>query len=96
MMPRQLPDFQLIESQPSTLNGNPSHILAHKYSNANPGSLQQMAVITLEDGNAYVLGFVREESKFQNYFSIAQYMISTFEVGPFGTDNLPLSLFSPV
>ena len=75
-------NFMLLNSVPSTLDGNPAQILVFKYSNFLPqfNTLKAMIVLTVKDQKAYAISYVAESSKYSEYLPTIQEMINSFRI----------------
>jgi hypothetical protein len=75
------PSVQIIESNPSTLAGNPAHKTVFL---ASSGSglfkIETMLVWTVKGNNVYTISFNSEAAKYPTYVPIVQKMINTFEI----------------
>ena len=75
------PGVQIIESNPSTLAGNPAHKTVFL---ASSGSglfkIETMLVWTVKGNNVYTISFNSEAAKYPTYVPIVQKMINTFEI----------------
>jgi eukaryotic-like serine/threonine-protein kinase len=75
------PGVQIIESNPSTLAGNPAHTTVFL---ASSGSgifkIETMLVWTVKGNNVYAISFNSEAAKYPTYVPIVQKMINTFEI----------------
>jgi hypothetical protein len=73
--------FTLIESTAITL---PENILAqkivYKIGAHNGGTIKTMEVLTIKDNRAFIIRFGAESSKYNDYLSIAQKMMDSFQI----------------
>jgi eukaryotic-like serine/threonine-protein kinase len=75
-------NFQLLESRPSSLAGNPAHILVFQYSNFLPqlNTLKAMTIVTVKGDKAYSLSYDAEMSKYNTYLPSVQKMINSTQI----------------
>ena len=89
-----LPGFELVDSRSTLLNGTSAHSLVYKYRDDTIGPVEQMAVLTVKNGKAYVIGYVAELANYSDYLPVIQKMLGSFEMGPFAPQGSPLLIFS--
>ena len=77
-----LSDFTPIESNPTTLAGNPAHRLVYGYTDPEIGALQEMQVLTVKDDILYTFTYLAEQSKYLKYLPTALDMLKSIEIGP--------------
>ena len=75
------PSVQIIESNPSTLTGNPAHKTVFLASSGSgPFKIETMLVWTVKGNNVYTISFNSEAAKYATYLPVVQKMINTFEI----------------
>jgi len=75
------PGVQIIESNPSTLAGNPAHKTVFLASSGSgPFKIETMLVWTVKGNNIYTIYFNSEAAKYATYLPVVQRMINTFEI----------------
>ncbi len=74
---RQAPNFQLIESSPTTLSNNPAHKVVFSYGTG-PSAVKSLQVWTISGGKAYTLAFSSDPSGYTALIPIVQQMVNSF------------------
>lgn len=82
ILSQTLSDFTPIESNPTTLAGNPAHRLVYGYTDPEIGALQEMQVLTVKDDILYTFTYLAEQSKYLKYLPTALDMLKSIEIGP--------------
>jgi tetratricopeptide (TPR) repeat protein len=82
-----LSDFTPIESNPTTLAGNPAHRLVYGYTDPEIGALQEMQVLTVKDDILYTFTYLAEQSKYLKYLPTALDMLKSIEIGASTSDD---------
>jgi hypothetical protein len=61
------PDFQLVESKPTTFKGNQAYMLQYIYTDKLFGRVKAMDLGFINGGNAFIISYFGDPSKFYNY-----------------------------
>jgi hypothetical protein len=85
---KTLPNFQLIESNITTLANNPAYKIISTFTNSRPGDddplrspqFQTMTIWTIKGGRIYTISYSQIPSEFSRYLPIIQKMIDSFEI----------------
>jgi hypothetical protein len=74
-------DFQLLESNATTLAGNPAHKLVYIISHPIFGITKTMLIATMSDNrNIYTITYFTKPNQYDNSLPIAQRMINSFQI----------------
>lgn len=75
------PGFKLLESDiQNSLAGNRAYTIVWTYTNPTYGIRKSIEIGTVIDSKGYFVDYTAAEGKFQNYLSLAQRMINSFEI----------------
>ena len=84
---KTLPNFQLIESNITTLAKNPAYKIISTFTNSRPGDdplhspqFQTMTLWTIKGDKMYTISYSHTPSEFSRYLPIIQKMIDSFEI----------------
>lgn len=85
---KTLPNFQLIESNITTLANNPAYKIISTFTNSRPGGddplhspqFQTMTIWTIKGDRMYTISYSQTPSEFSRYLPIIQKMIDSFEI----------------
>ena len=85
---KTLPNFQLIESNITTLANNPAYKIISTFTNLRPGGddplhspqFQTMTIWTIKGERLYTISYSQIPSEFSRYLPIIQKMIDSFEI----------------
>ena len=85
---KTLPNFQLIESNITTLANNPAYKIISTFTNLRPGGddplhspqFQTMTIWTIKGERLYTISYSQIPSEFSRYLPIVQKMIDSFEI----------------
>ena len=85
---KTLPNFQLIESNITTLANNPAYKIISTFTNSRPGGddplhspqFQTMTIWTIKGDRMYTISYSQIPSEFSRYLPIIQKMIDSFEI----------------
>jgi hypothetical protein len=75
------PDFQLIELNPTTFNGNQAYMLLYTYTDKLFGRVKAMDLGFISGGNAFIISYFGDP-KFYNYKPTIHRMTDSFQVLP--------------
>jgi hypothetical protein len=74
---RQFPNFQLIESSPTTLSNNPAHKIVFSYG-IGPSAVKEFQVFTISGGKTYTLAFSSDPGGYPTLIPTVQQMVDSF------------------
>jgi len=74
------PDFQLVESKPTTFKGNQAYMLRYIYTDKLFGRVKAMDLGFIRGGNAFIISYFGDPSKFYNYIPTIHRMTESFQV----------------
>ena len=81
------PDDKLIQSQGTSLSGSPAHMVVVQFLKVvnfldlwGIGKLMALEEWTVKDGRLYSILYITPKEKFEQYLSIAQRMINSFQI----------------
>jgi hypothetical protein len=84
---KTLPNFQLIESNITTLANNPAYKIISTFANSRPGDdplhspqFQTMTIWTIKGDRMYTISYSQITSEFSRYLPIIQKMIDSLEI----------------
>jgi serine/threonine-protein kinase len=80
---QSLPNFQLIESNATTLASNPAHRIVYTFTSSDPSvqlHFQSMNIWTLKENKVYSISYTQARSQFNKYLPIIQNMIHSFDI----------------
>jgi hypothetical protein len=84
---KTLPNFQLIESNITTLANNPAYKIISTFTNVGLGDdplrspqFQTMTIWTIKGGRMYTILYSQTPSEFSRYLPIIQKMVDSFEM----------------
>jgi hypothetical protein len=75
-----LNDFVLTESNLTSLAGREAQMLLYNYSDPTIGSTRTLAVVTLHEGNSFLITYSAKPEDFYGKLPIVQQMIDSFEI----------------
>jgi len=85
---RNQSDIKILESSPTTLGGQPAHRIVYTDDSVKGNKLKNIQVWTvINNSKAYVITFGSEESKYNDYLSDAQNILSSFKITTGSSDN---------
>ena len=73
-------DFTLIESQPTSLAGNPAHKIVWTSAEEIGYTIKTMQLVMIKENKAYIITFAGDSKKYDSYLPIVQQMIDSFEI----------------
>ncbi len=74
-----LPDFKLIESNSTTLAGNPAHRIVYSLQSLST-VFQSMNIWTVKGGKEYMISYSQPEDEYPIYLPVVQQMIESFKI----------------
>jgi eukaryotic-like serine/threonine-protein kinase len=80
---RNLPDFKLLQSNMTTLSGNPAHKIVYTFTSLDPSFISQfesMNIWTIKDDKVYTISYSESKSEYQKHLPAIQRIIDSLQI----------------